>query len=89
MRCVEPKTSEQQAQAVIFRGRERLVHQRTELVNALRGIFCECGDVFPTGLAHLQRIELLLKDPACDLPTPIITECRVLGSRPIDFARLA
>lgn len=81
MRFVEPKTSEQQAKAVIFRGRERLVHQRTELVNALRGILYECGHVFPTGLAHLQRIESLLKDPACDLPTPIIMECRDLVSQ--------
>ncbi|TJZ80502.1 IS110 family transposase [Paracoccus hibiscisoli] len=81
MRFVEPKTSEQQAKAVIFRGRERLVHQRTELVNALRGILYERGHVFPTGLAHLQRIESLLKDLACDLPTPIIMECRHLVSQ--------
>ena len=32
MRFVAPKTADQQAKAVLFRGRERLVHQRTELV---------------------------------------------------------
>ena len=36
MRFVAPKTAEQQAKAVMFRSRERLVHQRTELGNALR-----------------------------------------------------
>lgn len=37
LRFVAPKTEPRQATAVIFRGRERLVRQRTELVNALRG----------------------------------------------------
>lgn len=34
MRFITPKAEEQQAQAILFRGRERLVRQRTELVNA-------------------------------------------------------
>jgi len=38
MRFVEPKTADQQARAVLFRARERIVHQRTELVNALRAV---------------------------------------------------
>jgi transposase len=36
MRFVAAKTEGQQAKAIVFRGRERLVRQRTELVNALR-----------------------------------------------------
>ncbi|MGF6863000.1 transposase [Rhodobacteraceae bacterium MBR-64] len=76
MRFVAPKTAEQQAKAVMFRSRERLVHQRTELVNALRAVLYECGHVFPTGLAHLKRIEALVDDPGCDLPSLIIAECR-------------
>src|SRR3546814_2262187 len=36
MRFVELKSEEQQSRAVLFRSRERLVHQRTELVNALK-----------------------------------------------------
>ncbi|AHD03692.1 hypothetical protein METH_22950 (plasmid) [Leisingera methylohalidivorans DSM 14336] len=36
MRFVAVKTAEQQSRAAVFRGRERLVHQRTEDVNALR-----------------------------------------------------
>ena len=38
MRFVAPKTADPQAMAVVFRGRERLVHQRTELVNELRAV---------------------------------------------------
>ncbi|WP_245269105.1 transposase [Mesorhizobium sp. WSM2561] len=38
MRFVEPKTPDQQARVVLFRARERLIHQRTELVNALRPV---------------------------------------------------
>ena len=78
MRFVAPKTAEQQAKAVLFRGRERLVRQRTELVNALRAVLYECGHVFPVGLVHLKRIEALLDDPDCDLPAVIIAECRDL-----------
>ena len=33
MRFVVPKTADQQARAVLFRSRDRLVHQRTEMVN--------------------------------------------------------
>ncbi|WP_172332821.1 IS110 family transposase [Mangrovicoccus sp. HB161399] len=78
MRFVAPKTAEQQAKAVVFRSRERLVHQRTELVNALRAVLYEYGHVFPTGLVHLKRIEALLDDPASDLPLLIIAECQDL-----------
>lgn len=78
MRFVAPKTAEQQAKAVLFRARERLVHQRTELVNALRAMLYECGHVFPVGLVHLKRIEALIEDPACDLPALIIAECQDL-----------
>lgn len=43
MRFVSPKTDEQQAKVMLFRGRERLVHQRTDLVNALRAVLYEYG----------------------------------------------
>jgi transposase len=78
MRFVSPKTEDQQAKATLFRGRERLVHQRTELVNALRALLYEYGHVFPAGIGHLKRIVALVEDPACDLPALIIAECRDL-----------
>ena len=73
-----PKTEDQQARAMLFRGRERLVHQRTELVNALRTVLYEYGHVFPAGIGHLKRIEALVEDPTCDLPALITAECRDL-----------
>jgi transposase len=78
MRFVEPKTAEQQAKAVLFRGRERLVHQRTELVNALRAVLYEYGHVFPIGLCHVKRITAVVEDPDCDLPALVIAECQDL-----------
>lgn len=76
MRFVQPKTDDQQACAVLFRARERLLHQRTELVNALRSVLYEFGHVFPTGLAHLKRIEALLDEENSDLPVLVREECQ-------------
>lgn len=78
MRFVEPKTQEQQARAVLFRARERLIHQRTELVNALRGILYEYGHVVPQGIGHLKRIEAILEAEHSDLPVLVHEECRDL-----------
>ena len=50
MRFMPPKSEEQQARAVLFRARERLVHQRTELSNALREVLYEYGH--PNPLLH-------------------------------------
>ena len=78
MRFVAPKTADQQAKAVLFRGRERLVHQRTDLVNALRAVLYEYGHVFPVGLCHVRRIAAVVEDPRCDLPDLVIAECQDL-----------
>jgi transposase len=43
MRFVPTKTAEQQAALLLHRGRERLVRQRTALVNALRAHLAEFG----------------------------------------------
>jgi len=43
MRFVATKTAEQQAALLLHRGRERLVRQRTALVNALRAHLAEFG----------------------------------------------
>jgi transposase len=78
MRFVEPKTEAQQARSVLFRGRERLVRQRTELVNALRAVMYEYGHVFPLGIANLKRIEATLAEPNGGLPELALEECRDL-----------
>lgn len=43
MRFAEPKTQDQLARAILFQPRERLVHQRTELVSALQTVLYEYG----------------------------------------------
>ena len=78
MRFVEIKTSAQQARAVLFRARERLVAQRTELAGALRSALYEYGKVIPSGLAHLKRVELIVDDPQSDIPDLVRDECRDL-----------
>lgn len=75
MRFIEPKTAEQQARAVLFRARERLVHQRTELVNALRGVLYEYGVIVPQGIAQLKRVEAILGAENNDLPEIVREEC--------------
>src|SRR2546429_5668087 len=52
MRFVPVKTTEQQATALLHRGREQLVRQRTMLVNALRAHLAEFGIVAAQGLRH-------------------------------------
>jgi transposase len=78
MRFVAPKGEDQQARAVLFRGRERLVHQRTELVKALRGTLYEFGLVVPKGIANLKRIEEYVRDDTMELPTVVRKECQDL-----------
>ena len=75
MRFVEPKTVEQQSRAAVFRGRERLVHQRTADVNALRALLHERGHVFPQGIRSLSRMKALVGDDTSDLHTLIREEC--------------
>lgn len=78
MRFVEPKSEQQQARAVLFRGRERLIHQRTELVNALRAVMYEYGYIAPQGFSHIKRIQVILDEPDTGLPALVVEECRDL-----------
>lgn len=84
MRFVEPRSEEQQARAVLFRARERLVHQRTDLVNALRAVLYEYGLVVPQGIRHLTRIEEFIVEPNSDLPELVREECRDLIEQIMD-----
>lgn len=78
MRFVDPKSKEQQSQTILFRGRERLVHQRTELVNALRACLYEYGHVVPQGIDQIARIKDILDAPNSDLPDLMREECHDL-----------
>lgn len=78
MRFVEPKSEEQQARAIMFRAREQLVNQRTELVNALRAHLYEFGYIAPHGIRYLTRLEGLVEDEAVNLPELVRAICRGL-----------
>jgi len=56
------KTAEQQAAVLLHRGRERLVRQRTGLVNALRGHLAEFGVIAPQGLRHVDKLIAMVRD---------------------------
>lgn len=60
MRTVAVKTSEQQARAMLFRTRDLLVGQRTQMVNALRGHLAEHGIVVGKGLGNVDRLATLI-----------------------------
>jgi len=68
MRFVPVKTEEQQANGVVFRARDLLVHQRTQCVNALRGHLVEYGYVFPKGITHVSTLVAHVEDPQSSLP---------------------
>ncbi|WP_209427882.1 IS110 family transposase [Pararhodobacter sp. SW119] len=67
MRSVAVKTAGQQAQAMLFRTRDLLVGQRTQLVNALRGHLAEHGIVLAKGIGNIDRLATHLEENA-DLP---------------------
>jgi transposase len=73
MRFVALKTEEQQARAMIFRARDLLVRQRTQLINALRGHLAEFGVVAPQGIAHVRRLQEAIDDPQAELP-PVVRD---------------
>jgi transposase len=62
MRFVAIKTAEQQAALLVHRGRERLVRQRTALVNALRAHLAEFGVIAPLGLRNVARLIDIVRD---------------------------
>lgn len=78
MRFVSPKTADQQARAILFRARERIVRQRTELMNALRAVLYEYGQVVPLGIGRVDRIKAIIEDVEIELPELVRDECRDL-----------
>lgn len=68
MRFVPVKSREQQASGVVFRARDLLVRQRTQLLNAMRGHLAEYGHVAPKGVMYVDRLIVQIEDPDSDLP---------------------
>jgi transposase len=68
MRFVAVKSEAKQAAAVIFRARDVLVGQRTQLINAIRGHLAEYGLIAPQGPCHVERLIAQIEDPSSDIP---------------------
>jgi len=68
MRFVAVKGEAQQASAALFRARDLLVRQRTQLINALRGLVAEHGWVAPQGRFRMAQLMTDIEDPGCALP---------------------
>lgn len=56
MRYAAIKTEQQQAAGMVFRTRDLLVRQRTQLINAIRGHLGEFGWVAPKGPSHVTAL---------------------------------
>lgn len=68
MRFVAVKSEEQQASAAVFRARDLLVRQRTQIINALRGQLAEYGWIVAQGTSHVARLVAVVDDPTSGLP---------------------
>ena len=81
MHFVPVKTEAQQAQGMLFRIRDLLVRQRTQIINALRGHLAEFGVVAPQGTAQVRRLESALENGGSSLPEAVVALGRLLLER--------
>ena len=92
MRFVPVKSAEQQASGVVFRARDLLVHQRTQILNALRGHLAEYGFVAPKGVMHVDRLIVVIEDSQSSLPaaarTSLLAMVRMLDRLDTEIAVL-
>ncbi len=68
MRFVPVKSEELQASALVFRARDLLVRQRTQVINALRGHLTEYGKVVAKGAGHVAKLIDYVEEPLSELP---------------------
>lgn len=89
MRVVSVKTEEQQARGMLFRVRDLVVRQRTQTINALRGLLAEFGLVAPKGRANVKTLESVLEnredsrlpDPAWEMADMLCKQIREFDVR--------
>jgi transposase len=79
MRFVAVKSAEQQAVVVVFRARDLLVRQRTQIINAIRGHVAEYGTVAPKGVCHVERLVAIIEDADSELPTAARASLKILA----------
>jgi transposase len=68
MRFVAPKSEQAQAAALVFRARDLVVRQRTQIINALRGHLAEFGIIVAKGPAHVRHLVQVVEDEAHPIP---------------------
>jgi transposase len=68
MRFVAVKSAAKQAAAVVFRTRDLLVGQRTQIINAIRGHLAEYGLIAPQGPSHVERLIVEIEDSNSGIP---------------------
>lgn len=79
MRFVAVKSETTQASALVFRTRDILVRQRTQIINAVRGHLAEYGLVVPQGAGHFKKLVAFLEDPASPLPDEVRSTLSLLA----------
>jgi transposase len=82
MRFVGVKTVAQQSALMLFKSRDLLIGQRTQLLNALRGHFCEIGIVVPKGPHEVRALvdRVMDAEKTDDLPGAMRAALRPLVS---------
>lgn len=80
MRFVAVKTVEQQSALMLFKSRDLLIGQRTQLLNALRGHFGEIGIVVPKGPHEVKALidKVMIAEKAQALPEAMRAALRPL-----------
>jgi transposase len=62
MRFVQVKSAEQQAQLMQHRARDLLMHQRTQLINAMRSHLAELGIIAPQGREGVKELLAIISN---------------------------
>lgn len=87
MRFVPVKTTEQQDLQMLHRTRDRLITQRTALINHIRGLLAEYGVVIPVGAFRFRNkiadavASATLSQLAAEMFTALISEFHMLDTR--------
>jgi transposase len=82
MRFVQVKSAEQQAQLMQHRARDLLMHQRTQLINAMRSHLAELGIIAPQGREGVKELlAIVADDTTTHLPNDARASLLVLAAQ--------
>ena len=78
MRFVAIKSEEKHADCMLFRARDLLVRQRSQLVHAMRGHFAEFGYIAAAGISCINRFREWLSEATSVIPSIALDILRLL-----------